>query len=286
MTYPWSDLQYWKSGEFQVVRERIDDEIKAGVVVNPPKAQLFKALSVVPLREVRVVIVGQDPYPSSEHATGVAFSVPEGVYFPQTLKSIFKEYTADLRYPMPTSGDLSRWTDQGVLLWNAIPSTRAGHSLFHNWDEWKYLTREIVQRCAEKGVVFAFLGATAREFAKDIDERNNRIILTSHPSPRGSLNSRTPFEGSRLFSTINARLNEIGLDPIDWRLDGVARKKDIQKPGVVGGDVLPNITGADLGGHPGKAMPNLYTPETVDVGPSNSETSHGNNLAAETGQGP
>lgn len=254
---PWN-LTFWDSGEWQVVEELLQDMEDAGVQYNPSKDLIAKPLRDVSEEKVRVAIIGQDPYPQAGYATGTAFSIPRTYAagkFPPTLRAILTEYTSDLGYPVPSHGDLSRWPAQGVLLWNAIPTCRTGLSLSHDWhgNEWGNLTREIVKRLSDRGIVFALLGAVARRFLNDIDLRNNRVIVTSHPSPRGSLNSKTPFVGSRLFSTINAKLNEIGLETVDWRLeDGDQGKpignKDAGRPAGNGvGKVLDNITGASCG---------------------------------------
>lgn len=266
MRYPWN-LDYWKSGEWQVVNERLHDMERDHASFNPSRVDLFRSLSRLSMADVRVVIIGQDPYPQAEYATGVAFSIPppdvedpeasperlssgqseeepsgdtgqqvqtsagspEGVQmearreslpFPPTLQTILREYSEDTGYPLPLSGDLSAWGRQGILLWNAIPSCRTGQSLSHDWDEYSYLTREIITKLSDKGsVVFAFLGAVARRFTDYVDLTKNSIIITSHPSPRGSRNSKTPFDGSRLFTTINNKLADLGQPPIDWRLD-------------------------------------------------------------------
>lgn len=264
MRHPWPELRWWDSGERQVVEEKIDDLADLGIRCNPEKKSLYRALRATPLDKTRVAIIGQDPYPTAAHATGLAFSVPRTIdpsNFPATLKIILAEYASDLGYSLPSHGDLSGWASQGVLLWNAIPSVQPGRPLSNDWDEWMYLTSEIVGKLAERGVVFAALGAKARAYVEGLPE-NNRVIVTSHPSPRGIRNSRTPFTGSRLFSTINAKLNELKLGTIDWEIkDDLPSKGDVSRTGVEGGEILQNITGADLGGT-GKAVPNLwYSPK-------------------------
>lgn len=262
MRYPWG-LDFWKSGEWQVCNERLKDMETKNVRYNPVRSNLFRSLSRIDPGDVRVCIVGQDPYPTRAFATGIAFSIPPEFgrnQFPPTLREIFREYSSDLGYEIPSHGDLSRWVDQGVLLWNAVPVTRDGISLGCDWEEWQYLNREVFGVLSDRGVVFCFLGGVARRYASLIPRTNNRVIETSHPSPRGSLSSRTPFRGSRLFSTVNQKLSEIGLEPIDWKLDGIVGEKDVPGPDVVGGSLLLNITGADLGGHPRNPKPNLYIP--------------------------
>lgn len=262
--HPWADLKWWDSGERQAAEEKIDDLVESGVRCNPETKHLYTALRATPFEKTRVAIIGQDPYPTSSHATGLAFSCPRGLlreHFPATLKIILNEYSSDLHYDLPDHGDLHRWASQGVLLWNAIPSCQSGKSLSNDWDEWSYLTREIVQRLSDKGVVFAFLGSVAGRFNKEIDLSKNRVLSFSHPSPRGNKFGKHPFTGSRIFSTINVRSRELGLEPINWELkDEPPRKSDIQRSVMGGGNVLQNITGAKLGGLKRvPTSPNIYT---------------------------
>lgn len=222
----WEFLSFFNSGEWQVCDERLKDLERTNRRIghdgyNPGRKSLFKALQSTPYEKVRVVLLGQDPYPQERFATGLAFSIPGDIPssdFPPTLKTVFTEYSSDLHYGQPKSGDLSRWATQGVLLWNTVPSTTSGQSLSHDWLEWSFLTSEIIKALSEKGVVFALLGQVARRHLSDIDITNNSVVLTSHPSPRGSRASNTPFLGSRLFSTINDKLNDMGLEPVDWKL--------------------------------------------------------------------
>ena len=212
-------MSYWDTGEWQVVEERLDDLEKEHVSYNPTRECLFSSLDAVPFDSCRVAIMGQDPYPNSKHAMGLAFSVPKSVkLLPPTLNNILKEYCDDLHYPEPKSGDLSKWCEQGVLLWNCIPSCETSKSLSHNWEEWKLLTREIIERQSARGIVFVFLGGFAREFSKYVNEKVSKVLVLSHPSPRASRLSYSPFLGSRMFSTVNSMLNEQGLEPVNWRL--------------------------------------------------------------------
>lgn len=216
----WDDLQYWQTGEWQVIQEHLDDMDKAKTKYCPSRENLFAALDATPYDEVKVMIIGQDPYPNPKHATGIAFDIPKVEWpFPPTLENIFKEYVDDLHYDKPSSGSLIPWAKQGVLLWNATPSCQAFKSMSHaDWPEWQLLTQEIVEECSKKGIVFVFLGSKAQQFDKFVDQKTSLVLKTSHPSPRGNLNSKTPFSGSRIFSTINTKLNERKLGAINWRL--------------------------------------------------------------------
>ena len=221
----WDDLEYWSSGEWQVIEERLSDLDKAGKLYNPERQNLFASLDATPMEKVKVVVVGQDPYPSGRYSTGIAFSIPKTVTsHPPTLVHLLKEYVDDLHYPYPKNGCLEKWAEQGVLLWNAIPSCDVGKSLSHDWVEWSYLTKELIQTLSVQGnVVFVLLGSVARRYAQWVDTDRNDLIETGHPSPRGNLSSKTPFTGSRIYSRINACLCRRGKDPIDWRLDHLTK---------------------------------------------------------------
>lgn len=215
----WDEMRYWDTGEWQVVQERLKDLNKAHKKYCPKQEDLFAALDATPYEKVRVAIVGQDPYPNALLATGIAFDIGyTSIPFPPTLVTLYKEYERDLHLPTPTTGSLHKWCDQGVLLWNAIPSCEAGKSLSHDWPEWKLLTQEIVEALSEASVLMVFLGGKARDFLQYVDLLNSDVLVYSHPSPRGSMRSKTPFLGSHMFSTINDKLQAEGQTPIDWRL--------------------------------------------------------------------
>ena len=218
--FNWDQMAFWETGEWQVVQENLEDLQRKKVPFNPDRENLFAALDATPFDKCKVMWCGQDPYPSSLYATGLAFSIPKMIKtFPVTLQIIFEEYQKDLGLPSPRCGDLSPWADQGILLWNVIPSCLAGKSLSHDWIEWRYLTNEIIEKLAAKGIVFVFSGNVAQEFYHLVKNATNcRVIKTSHPSPRGVQFGKNPFIGSRIFSTINSKLNELKLGSIEWRL--------------------------------------------------------------------
>jgi len=217
----WDDLNYWRFGEWDVVQERLDDLDKKGQLFCPKRQDLFRALDVCDYSKVKVCIMGQDPYPGRQFATGVAFSIPRSeTKFPLTLINILKEYVEDLKYPWPKHGNLERWCAEGVLLWNAYPSCEIEKVGSHYWPEWKLLTQEIVEKLSERSIVFVFLGSKSAEFARYIKpDYANSVLKVGHPSPRGNLFSKTPFTGSRIFSRINVELVNLGLEPVNWRLD-------------------------------------------------------------------
>ena len=209
----WSELKFWDSGEWQAIHERFNDLRKKGVIINPERKKMFRALTLTPLEKTKVAFIGQDPYPNPIHATGLAFSVPETIKdYPPTLKNIFLEYSNDLHYPDPPNGNLTKWATEGVLLWNAIPSCEANLPASHRWCEWEELTKEIILELDNRNILLVFLGKIAKEYTKYIN--NSDYICISHPSPLGANASNNPFLGSRIFTTVNSKLKE----PIDWKL--------------------------------------------------------------------
>lgn len=215
----WSELRYWESTEWQTVRERLDAFDAVHHPYNPTRTKLFSALDVVPLHEVHVAIIGQDPYPDSRIATGIAFDAPgrtgtPGKETPPSLRNIFREYCTDLHYPTPKDGSLTTWCSRGVLLWNTYPTCETGKPGSHHWPEWYALTREIVETLDARGnVVFALLGGCARQLRGYITR--SPVVETAHPAPLGA---NKGFLGSRLFSTINGQLSLIKQPTINWLL--------------------------------------------------------------------
>jgi uracil-DNA glycosylase len=214
----WDDLYYWKTSDWSAVQEKLASPMY-NVYCPSPTYPMFRALEATSFKNTRVAWIGQDPYPTPGMATGLAFSIPSSVEphkFPSSLKTIFKEYRKDLGLEYPTCGSLESWVEQGVLLWNSIPTCNIYAPLSHDWDEWRSLTKEIVCKLDEKEIVFVLMGAKAKRFAEYV--KKSKVICTSHPSPRGQLNTKIPLVGSRLFSTINHHLGEQGLGSINWSL--------------------------------------------------------------------
>lgn len=217
----WDELSFWDSGEWQAVDERLTDINKSGGIFCPQKENLFAAFDAIDFNDVRCVLVGQDPYPDPSLATGLAFSIPKSAKkIPVTLANIFQEYATDTHHPAPQNGDLTKWCKNGVLLWNAIPTCDAWKSMSHaEWTEYSYLNKEIFNEQSERGIVFVLLGRVAEySVRKYINEDESEVLAYSHPSPRGVKFSKTPFIGSRMFTTVNDKLAGLGLQPIDWKL--------------------------------------------------------------------
>ena len=185
-------------------------------VVYPPADQIFTAFELTPLSEVKVVILGQDPYHGYGQAMGLCFSVPQGVPAPPSLKNIFKEIESDLGVQMSGSPDLTPWARQGVLLLNAVLTVRAGEPTSHGGIGWQTFTDAVIRTVSERrdGVVFLLWGNYARGKAPLIDASRHLVLEAAHPSPL----ARGAFFGCRHFSQCNAYLTAHGQPAIDWKL--------------------------------------------------------------------
>jgi uracil-DNA glycosylase len=181
--------------------------------VNPKIENVFAALHIPP-EKVKVVILGQDPYPDPRHATGVAFSIPEEISVrPPTLRNILKEYVDDLGFPEPPSGDLSRWMEEGVLLLNPILTCKSGVSLTHQGIGWEEVSHHLLSSLSSPKIVGVLWGKKALDYQKFFAQE--MTVASPHPSP---LSAYRGFFGSKPFSTTNERLIGAGISPINWRL--------------------------------------------------------------------
>lgn len=181
--------------------------------VLPPAHQVFAALTACPPKRTRVVILGQDPYPTPGHAHGLAFSVePDVRPLPRSLTNIFKEMTEDLG-TCPPNGDLHFWADQGVLLLNTALTVEAGKAGAHAKLGWARLTEQVLGALSDRPRAFLLWGGHAQGFAKHITGADHLILTSAHPSP---LSARRGFFGSRPFSRINDWLKDKGQTPINW----------------------------------------------------------------------
>ena len=191
-------------------------ERRAGLVLPAPD-EVFQALELTSLRSTRVLILGQDPYPTPGHAHGLAFSVRPGVKPPASLRNIFKELHSDVGFRIPNHGDLVPWAERGVLLLNAVLTVRAGEANSHAGKGWEQFTDAVIRAVNAKRtrVVFVLWGSYAQKKTELIDTDRHAIVAAPHPSP---LSAKRGFFGSHCFSRINALLEEGGRKPIDWSL--------------------------------------------------------------------
>ncbi|MBQ3619303.1 MAG: uracil-DNA glycosylase [Bacteroidales bacterium] len=189
-------------------------EYAAGTVY-PEGKNIFNAFNLCPLPNVKVVIIGQDPYHEPRQAHGLCFSVQDGVEFPPSLQNIFKEIESDLGTPVPQSGNLERWARQGVFLLNSILTVRAHQAASHANKGWETFTDEVIKQISDKteNVVFMLWGNYAKVKGKVIDTKKHLILNTVHPSP---LSVYRGFFGCKHFSRANQYLTEHGKTPIIW----------------------------------------------------------------------
>ncbi len=183
--------------------------------VYPPGKQMFAAFDACSFDNVKVVILGQDPYHEPGQAHGLCFSVNEGVQFPPSLQNIFKEIESDLGKPVPSNGNLLRWARQGVLLLNATLTVRAHQAGSHQNRGWEEFTDAVIHQLAEKRkhIVFILWGAYAQRKGAFIDRTRHLVLQSPHPSP---LSAHRGFFGNHHFSKANEYLAAHGIQPIDW----------------------------------------------------------------------
>lgn len=202
------------------LREFLRSEYAAGKEIYPPGPLIFNALNSTPLDQVKVVILGQDPYHGPGQAHGLCFSVQPGVATPPSLVNIYKELQRDLNVPIPSHGYLQHWAEQGVLLLNTsltVEQARAGSHAQAGWQQFTDRVIEVVnERC--DGVVFLLWGSHAQSKQKLIDPRKHLILKSAHPSP---LSAYRGFLGNGHFSRTNKFLEQNGKTPIDWALPEV-----------------------------------------------------------------
>ena len=181
----------------------------------PPGKLIFNAFNLCPFDKVKVVIIGQDPYHGPGQAHGLCFSVNDGVPFPPSLQNIFKEIHDDLGTPMPSSGNLTRWAEQGVLLLNATLTVRARQAGSHQRHGWEEFTDAAIRALAEgrEPLVFIVGGAYAQKKGAFIDRSRHLVLASAHPSPLSAFHG---FFGNRHFSQANAYLERYGATPIKW----------------------------------------------------------------------
>ncbi len=215
----------WKTplqGEFQKpyfahIKSFIVQEIRKGKKIYPPGKLIFNAFNSVPFPDVKIVILGQDPYHNPGEAMGLSFSVPKGVRIPPSLQNIYKEMQRDIGFTPPNHGDLTPWTRQGVLLLNAMLTVEHRKAGSHRKIGWQQFTDAVIQKLSDQrdGLIFMLWGNFAKSKKPLINELKHHVLEAVHPSPLAG----NAFQGSSHFSRANQILQQQGLPPIDWSLD-------------------------------------------------------------------
>ena len=192
-------------------------EVEAGRRFYPPADRVFNALSLTPFDDVRVVILGQDPYHGAGQAMGLCFSVPAGIRPPPSLQNIHAELESDLGLARPATGDLTPWAERGVLLLNAVLTVSPGKPASHAGKGWERFTDRAIAALSEhrEGVVFLLWGRHAQQKGAVVDASRHHVLTAAHPSPYSAASG---FFGCRHFSRANTLLAEGGQAPVDWSL--------------------------------------------------------------------
>lgn len=206
------DLPY-----FDHIRQFLLREKQAGKTIYPPGNLIFNAFNKCPFDQVKVVILGQDPYHGPGQAMGLSFSVPKQVPLPASLKNIYKEIEVDLGIKMPAHGDLSSWAEQGVFLLNAILTVERSRAGSHQQIGWQLFTDAVIKALSEQkqGLIFLLWGNFARNKKMLIDQTRHHVLEAAHPSPLAG----GAFQGNHHFSKTNALLLAMNKQPIQWKIE-------------------------------------------------------------------
>lgn len=202
---------------FKNILKIIEEERSKGIVIYPKNSEIFNSLSLTQFSDVKVVIIGQDPYHGPHQAHGLSFSVQDGVPKPPSLVNIYKEIESDLKVKMSSSGNLTSWAKQGVLLLNASLSVKQGEPMSHSQIGWETFTNKIIYELNEKSenLIFLLWGSFAQKKGQIIDPKKHFILTAPHPSP---LSAHRGFLGCKHFSKTNQILKELGKSEIDWQI--------------------------------------------------------------------
>lgn len=206
------DKDYFKTLEKYLISEY------QNYTIYPKTENIFNALNLVKYEDVKVVIIGQDPYHEPNQAHGLSFSVEKDTNIPPSLQNIYKELQSDLGCSIPKSGNLTKWAKQGILLLNTVLTVRKGMANSHKDKGWEEFTKRIIQILneREKPIVFILWGNCAKNLEKYITNSRHKVIKSAHPSPLSCYNG---FWGSKPFSRTNAYLEEFGEKEIDWQIE-------------------------------------------------------------------
>lgn len=205
----------FNDSNFSALKAFLVSEKQAGKIIYPKGSEIFAAFNFTPFNEVKVIILGQDPYHGPGQAHGLCFSVNEGVPFPPSLLNIFKEIQTDCGLSIPKSGNLQRWAIQGVLLLNTILTVEANKAASHQKKGWELFTDAVISVLSEQkeGLIFLLWGKHAQQKANLIDSRKHHLLLAAHPSPLSAYNG---FFGCKHFSKTNQILESTNQKPIQW----------------------------------------------------------------------
>ncbi len=202
---------------FLSIKEYILKEKSLGKTIFPPGSQIFNAFDTTPFKDVKIVILGQDPYHRKGQAHGLSFSVPHGIAIPASLRNIYKELSVDIEgFVPPRHGNLEPWAKQGVFMLNAMLTVEQGNAGSHRKIGWQKFTDAVIRKLSDEreGVIFMLWGNFAKAKRVLIDKNKHHILEAVHPSPLAG----NAFLGNKHFSTANRILQEQGKTPIDWRL--------------------------------------------------------------------
>ncbi len=215
----WKEVlsKVFKSSYFLQTAAHIKTELATGAKIFPAGNNIFNAFNQTSFENVKVVLLGQDPYHGSGQAMGLSFSVPKGVKPPPSLVNIFKELKSDIGLPIPTNGDLTPWAKQGVLLLNAVLTVRENEPASHAKIGWMHFTDAVIKKISDekKGIVFLLWGKFAEQKQILIDETKHFVLKAAHPSP---FSAEKGFFGCKHFSKTNELLAKQGLQVIDWHI--------------------------------------------------------------------
>ena len=212
---------YLARPDMQALSEFLRVELRAGKTIYPPPKKIFAALDTTPFEQVKVVLIGQDPYHGPNQAHGLCFSVMPGVPIPPSLENMLKEIESDVGIPRPEHGCLISWARRGVLLLNSVLTVERGRPESHKGKGWEGFTDAVVDHLnrERENLVFLLWGSYAQAKGKLVDGRRHLVLKAPHPSP---LSAHRGFFGSGHFSKVNKWLEHHGLSPIDWRLPPIA----------------------------------------------------------------
>ena len=204
---------------FAAIKQVLVKEKSEGQIIYPPGPLIFNAFDSTPFDQVKVVIIGQDPYHGPNQAHGLCFSVLDPVPPPPSLRNVYKELNADIGMPIPKSGNLQKWANQGVFLLNACLTVRKANANSHKNIGWHKFTDAAIRRLSEEreGLVFLLWGGFAKNKSKLIDETKHTVLKSGHPSPMSA--NQGYWFGNKDFSKTNEILEQQGLEPIDWIIE-------------------------------------------------------------------